>query len=134
MAGPRIRPSQFITTYGPGSIIEASNGPRLIRPFYDGVFKNNGLQLDDYEITEPRLSKALSDNENPIVKFARIPSNAELGKPETWGVYATRRFPYWSICTAKNEHKKKHYIIYKYVSNTNKTCPECPPVRPNFLD
>ena len=90
------------------------------------MFKNNDLLLANYEITEPRLSKALVDNENPTVKFARIPSNAELGKPETWGVYATRRFPYWSICTAKNNHKKKSYIIYKHISNTKKTCPECP--------
>ena len=61
MSGPRIRPSQFITTYGPGSIIEASNGPRLIKHFFDGVFKEKELDISKYEITEPRLSKALQE-------------------------------------------------------------------------
>ena len=52
MSGPRIRPSQFITTYGPGSIIEASNGPRLIKHFFDGVFKDVNNHIPNSRVLE----------------------------------------------------------------------------------
>ena len=44
----KIRPSQFVTTYGPGSIIELPNGPAIIPSARIGLFKDRNPE--DYEI------------------------------------------------------------------------------------
>lgn len=103
---PQIRRSQFLTTYGPGAILEGVNGPRVIpSPEFSGVF----AQVDDllrFEITDQRLSQGLLEGAGIL----RLPSNAELGEPETKALYKTHRFPSWSLCT-------KHNILYHKTSD-----------------
>jgi len=115
---PQIRRSQFLTTYGPGAILEGINGPRIIlSPELSDVF----LQVDDltrFEITDQRLSQGLLDGAGIL----RLPSNAELGEPETKALYKTRRFPSWSLCTT-------HNILYHKTQEDEKTCPKCPPLK-----
>jgi hypothetical protein len=113
---PQIRRSQFLTTYGPGAILEGVNGPRIIlSPELSGVF----AQVDDlsrFEITDQRLSQGLLGGAGIL----RLPSNAELGEPETKALYKTHRFPSWSLCT-------KHNILYRKSKDDDKACPKCPP-------
>ena len=104
----QIRRSQFITTYGPGAILEGPHGPRMILSLaHSGIFDDNSPT--QFEITDRRLSKALLDGAGIV----RIPSNAELGRPEAEGIYKTKPFPQWSLCI-------KHGILYK-----GKDCPRC---------
>ncbi len=110
----QIRRSQFLTTYGPGAIIEGVNGPRVIlSPEISKVFDRVN-DLTRFDITDQRLSQGLLEGAGIL----RLPSNAELGLPETDGLYRTRRFPSWSLCTA-------HNILYRKSQNDNKSCPKC---------
>jgi len=112
MSGQSVRPSQFITTYGPGSILESREGPRII-PSLEGSQIYQGLRLTDFEITDQRLSRAL-DN----CGILRLPTNAELGLPEFTEIYRTYAFPSWSLCVT-------HGILYRVNRNTRTGCPRC---------
>lgn len=117
---PQIRRSQFLTTYGPGAILEGVNGPRVIlSPELSGVFS----QMDDltrFEITDQRLSQGLLDGAGIL----RLPSNAELGEPETKVLYSTNRFPSWSLCTQHNGYS----VLYRKLKDKTPeklACPVC---------
>ncbi|WP_409346930.1 DrmB family protein [Paenibacillus sp. MBLB4367] len=113
--GQSIRPSQFITTYGPGAILEGPNGPRIINNIsLSGIlnFKN----IDQLEIVDQRLSESLLNGAGIL----RLPTNAELHLAESKPVYETKQFPGWSLCI-KNHHNK----LYNY-SRNNRGCPDCP--------
>src|SRR5581483_2718328 len=114
--GQALRRSQFITTYGPGAILEGKRGPRII-PALDssGIFDNR--QATDFEITDSRLSNALLKGAGIL----RIPSNAELGLTDSQDVYDTIPFPSWALCTS-------HQILYLKrpgVGNARQACPRC---------
>ncbi|MBF7084352.1 DUF1998 domain-containing protein [Desulfallas sp. Bu1-1] len=119
--GQSIRPSQFITTYGPGSILEGPDGPRVISSLQLSEIYN-GRNITDFEITEQRLSASIGDNAGII----RIPSNAELGLAETESIYKTKPFPMWSLCV-------KHGILYKTRWGSREGCPQCP-AEPNHFE
>jgi len=104
----QIRRSQFIITYGPGAILEGPHGPRIIPSLeFSRLFRS--LPPTEFEITDRRLSSALLNGAGII----RLPSNAELGRPEAEEVYWTKPFPQWSLCT-------RHGILY-----LGKACPGC---------
>jgi len=92
-----IRRSQFITTYGPGAIIEGPSGSRIIPRPDIGLFyqQNPSLRPQDFEISDPRMSHALLQNS----RIFRLPSNAELGFDDRRPIYRTRMFPEWYICS-----------------------------------
>ncbi len=106
-----IRHSQFIITWGPGSILEGPDGPRII-PMPDiGLFtRNSRLSPEDFAISDERMSKGLLDGNN----IFRLPSNAELGAGNT-PLYKTKAFPEWWVCTTHNRLYKKY----------KDGCPEC---------
>jgi len=57
-----IRRSQFVLTYGPGSLIETTDGPRLIPSVERGLmenFRQGGEILQEFEIKDSRLSIAV---------------------------------------------------------------------------
>ena len=123
MSAQSIRPSQFITTYGPGAIIEGRNGPRLI-PLPDiGLFNNPFLEVEEFEISDSRLTKGILGEKS---KVFRLPSNAELDKNEDVPVYRTKSFPGWNLCINSNHHTnggaENVYILYK---SSLKKCPVC---------
>ncbi len=110
----QIRRSQFLTTYGPGAILEGKEGPRVILSVeFSGVFEGDPTP---FEITDQRLSRGLLDGAGIL----RLPSNAELGEPENVAIYNTKRFPSWSLCT-------RHGILYHKDAKTKETmaCPRC---------
>jgi hypothetical protein len=108
-----LRRSQFIITYGPGSILEGPSGPRVITTLErSGLFDQR--RPADFEITDRRLSGGLLEG----ARIVRLPSNAELGEPESRYIYETEPFPKWSLCLT-------HQALYKKTRGDRRACPFC---------
>lgn len=112
--GQSIRPSQYITTYGPGSILEGERGPRVILSLQGSGIFSNGREPRSFEIYDQRFCDSLLDGH----RIVRIPSNAEIGLPDSTDAYETRDFPIWSLCV-------EHNTIYRYDRQTHTACPLC---------
>ncbi|HEY7125437.1 MAG TPA: DUF1998 domain-containing protein [Ktedonobacterales bacterium] len=116
MPAQSLRRSQFITTFGPGAILEGPQGPRIIPVLNDsGLFYQRSP--DAFEITDSRLSRALLDGAGIL----RLPSNAELGIVDYNFIYTTFPFPDWALCM-------KHKILYRKITSDNRACPKCLPL------
>jgi len=107
-----IRPSQFITTYGPGSIIETRSGPVVPKVVHE-LFLHIGRIPSDFEIVDERLTRGALAG----ARIARIPSNAELAAAVDDVVYPTLLFPFWSLCTLHGTEQ----ILYP----SGDGCPRC---------
>jgi hypothetical protein len=111
-----VRISQFITTYGPSSILEGPFGPRIVLRPDIGLFYGE-RNPEEFEISHGRMEKLLKmmrGDRTESVKIFRIPSNQELGYDERVPVYRTREFLEWALCP-------KHGVLYRI----KKGCPEC---------
>ena len=112
-----IRLSQFIVTYGPGSLIEGIEGPRVIPRSDLGLFtQGSSLSPEDFEISDQRMSKGLLGG----ARIYRLPSNAELGITENRYIYRTKAFPVWKICLRNRSHKGNYSVLY-----SGSYCPVC---------
>jgi hypothetical protein len=115
--------SQFVLTYGPGSIIETRKGPRLIPRLNRGLDRFfNEDTFEKFAIPDFRLCKYIQNKsqEHKKTRIFALPSNAGLGKPDNYRIYKTQLFPAWKICYGRKEgdtHKPILYIGYK--------CPLC---------
>ncbi|WP_147945487.1 DUF1998 domain-containing protein [Microbispora sp. CSR-4] len=107
-----IRPSQFITTFGPGSIVETPSGPVVLKSV-DELFRKNNIEPHDFEIMDDRMSQGVLEG----AKICRIPTNAEIGEPEHEEIYPTDGLPYWALCT---QHKSRD-VLYQIGNG----CPDC---------
>ena len=115
MTGQAIRPSQFVFTFGVGSIIEASNGPRIIKDFseWGRVFDSRSNEsVSDFAIYDS-IASAVIDGQ-----IFSIPTNAQLNEPENRDVFKTGHFPNWALCV-------RHGFLYKLESGDDTQCPEC---------
>ena len=113
----KIRPSQFITTYGPSSILETQKGPVVVPSadiglFYDGS-KFSPVQ---YKIQDDRMSKGILDG----ASIFRLPTNAENGLAGETAIYKTKPFPNWQLCLNRHSHPQNSDILY-----LRNTCPVC---------
>ena len=108
-----IRRSQFITTYGPGSILEGPEGPKVIPSLELSTLFDNRNPVN-FEIRDLRLSQSLLGGAGIVY----LPSNAELGLPENSWIYNTKRFPAWSLCV-------RHRMLYRKTQGDQKACPRC---------
>jgi hypothetical protein len=112
-----------VTTYGPGSILEGRNGPRLIPSLEIGLNlkqKWNYDTLKDYVINEIRLTTVIrnKNKEHENVIFS-LPTNASLHLPANDPIYKTLKFPTWKICYGiRGKHADP--ILYK-----EEVCPLC---------
>lgn len=117
--------SQFILVYGPGSIIESENGPRLIPSLLTGL---NGFDdiTKKYKLSDVRMEHLINsiNNENKNVNFFKLPSNAAENKNDNIGLYRTMIFPSWKICYNTKEHNSKKPILFNSYCGDGK-CPEC---------
>lgn len=113
MPHQQVRPSQFVLTFGPGSIVETDSGPVVLKSM-DTLFNAIGRQPQDFHIIDERLSR-LSLNG---ARIARIPTNAELGLATDNPIYPTDGFPYWSLCAQHSSYQ----VLYEASTG----CPECP--------
>src|SRR5437867_3992522 len=115
----QIRSSQFILTYGPGSILEAQHGPRMIWNYEKWVrifgSRDNAHLLSRFLIPDFDLSRILEGG-----RVFRIPTNAEMRVPDLVQLFRTGLFPSWALCL---EHKP--FILYKLDELGNTNCPVC---------
>jgi len=121
-----VRRSQFIYTFGPGSIIESRDGPRLIPSINKGL---SGSDFDESKFKDKRIDdfrlgkylQMLTATDKPVEIFA-LPTEYESESG-----YATYIFPAWRICYNKDKHdKERSYVLYELDSNTiRKGCPVC---------
>ena len=112
-----IRRSQFITTYGPGAILEGTTGPRVIPSPEIGLFIDGSrLRPNDYEISDQRMSQGLLGG----ARIFRLPSNAEGGAPSRQALYGTKPFPSWKLCLNSAGHPASSYVLY-----AGSACPVC---------
>ena len=87
-----IRPTQYVTTFGPGAIIETPTGPFLLRST-DAVIQqlhHNQVRPSKFEINDLRLQRGILNGG----RVFRIPDeNLEKGFS-----HPTKAFPYWNLC------------------------------------
>ena len=118
MASQSIRPSQFITTFGPGSILEGPDGPRVV---YNLARSNvfHSRPVSDFAIDDAGLSRIISTQTNTTAQIVRLPTNADFNTPDGDSIYETEMFPKWSLCV-------DHNILYRRRTNDRHTgCPNC---------
>ena len=120
MAHPPIRPSQYVFTWGPGTLLETPSGPVVMKNLYY-LAANQGI-AEKCEIPDPALCSLLEPPAGAQARLVKIPSNAEAGTGPDSYVMGTLAFPGWSLCT-------KHKRIYRSVSG----CPECPRLQGHAL-
>ncbi len=105
-----IRPSQFITTFGPGAIIETPLGPHVLCSTDDVLkrIKDSGIKMEDLAIRDIRLQWGLLKGK----RIFKLPDSQN----NDWKnfSYPTRKFPSWNLCV-------KHHVIHKALDG----CPRC---------
>lgn len=116
MKGQAIRPSQFVLTYGVGTIIDTKDGPRMILDIKKWgqmfTYPNASKPLSVFEINDDNLNALLRG------KIFSIPTNADLEKPEDQILYRTGLFPRWAKC-------EQHKILYPLTPTGLTRCPNC---------
>ncbi len=114
----QIRLSQFVTTYGPGAILEGPEGPRVIPRPDIGIFSDaTDLQPASFEISDQRMTQGILGG----ARIFRLPSNAEVGTTQDRHLYRTKSFPIWSLCLNRGGHAGGHSVLYQGGYN----CPVC---------
>lgn len=117
-----LRISQFVTTYGPGALIEGTEGPRVILRSDIGLFNNiPRIAPSDFEISDQRMSMGLLNGS----RIYRLPSNAELSLPQHRFIYRTNPFPRWKLCLNFPAHRGDFYVLH-----SGRDCPECGNIGP----
>jgi len=116
--GQALRPSQFVLTYGVGSILETPNGPRIILDYKDWgkIFgrPDTSVQLSSrFEIKDANVSALLGGG-----RIFRLPTNADMQIPEDHVLFRTGRFPRWGLC-------QDHTILYEFTPRGTTRCPRC---------
>lgn len=105
-----IRPSQFVTMYGPGTILETTNGPVVIPTPDVGLFhRHSGRSPGGYSVdtvVERMISGMLGGGADAVGIF-RIPANTELGLRSEDAIYKTIPFSKWRLCLRQDEHGKR---------------------------
>ena len=109
----KIRPSQFILTYGPGAILEGQNSPRIVLDANKGLFNEmtGDIVPDTYRIDDDRMSRGLLGGAN----IYRLPTSTEMSGIRP---YVTKPFPQWRLCV-RPHGKDGDYMLHLG------PCPEC---------
>lgn len=126
----RIRKSQFVRIYGPGSIFSSGSTSgvllRLARAEWESGTRPEDYRIDD-EIMTSAVHMLLKRNgitvEGNTAVF-EIPGYGEEGKP----VFRLKAeyFPRWHLCT--QDHGENRWVLYMYSRNG---CPVCGNSAPN---
>ena len=118
-----IRPSQFVTRDGPGSLMPTADGMILIpsiahiTEYLNSTSKGKAefkqpdestgkVGLRKFELDDVRMNRLLQHyNSRPDrqfegeIKFFRLPTNADLRKNATDSILTGYIFPKWGICS-----------------------------------
>jgi hypothetical protein len=142
-----IRPSQFLTRYGPGSLLP-SRGTSLTAPSVSDMVTNlnepigNFLEpidkkqsLKKIEIEDLRMIKRLYEINKGYVDFDNIhiftmPSNASLNSitkhvGDNEDVYKAEIFPKWGVCSNHHGNPILGKIVYDSHKAASIRCPYC---------
>ncbi len=106
-----IRPTQYVTTFGPGSIVETPDGPFLLKSV-DSVLdeiRRSQSRPSDFAINDMRLQRGL-------LKGGRVFKIPDEAVSERF-THPTRAFPTWNLCV---KHRDSN-IIHRRLSG----CPRC---------
>lgn len=127
-----IRPSQFVTSYGPGSLVRIGNMHRIIPSIgkmmadlrkIDGFRGIEHFQIIDKKL-ESTIKGVMKNSGHPVKepKIFRIPTNDDFSVTGSRILYETEMFPKWAIC-------KRHSILRKIDLVRNKkpvlSCSRC---------
>lgn len=126
----RIRRSQFIRTFGPGSVFSAGNTSGVVKDL--SYARLTGADLEDYRIDDDILSSTVRNalenltrkQWNVNIRIFELPGYGENGQPVF--VPKASYFPRWHLCT--NDHGGQGSVLYRY---TSRGCPVCGNRTPN---
>jgi len=141
-----LRKSSFIYTYGPGSIIQTINGPRVVPSARYGLFEDNRrINPQNSRINNPRIDKVIpsllrGDVQNSFLMcdelgIYTIPTNDELEFEDYEPVYLTRAFPDERLCTNYAQHRTALQIqndvgiLFQGKMQNDGVCPICRGIR-----
>ena len=108
----QLRPSQYVTTYGSGTVVALSDShvviPTVARIVWDlqkmqsfNEKNASGLSgLDKFEIRDQKMTATISRllGSDREVRIFRLPTNADLREPEAKALFLADPFPRWSVC------------------------------------
>lgn len=106
-----LRPSQYITTFGPGALVETPVGPHILMGTSDVLQRIHGSNIDmeQLAIRDIRLQRGLLAGD----RIFKIPDS------QSWErfYYPTRKFPHWNLCV---QHQ-----AFNVIHRAFDGCPEC---------
>ena len=122
MANRFLRPSQFVTTYGVGSLIRVGELYRIIPNLSSIVNDLRQIEsfsrpdrmgrrgLDKFRIQDSKLEsmilgklERINPNDDADVRIFKLPSNADMQIADGKKLYSTSVFPGWAICKKHSE-------------------------------
>ena len=132
-----FRTSQFVTTYGPGTIVGMGNSVRVI-PSLETLVGDLKKQkewakltggLEEFRIRDDKLEKIINerltsmghDIDEKLVKIFKLPTNIDMRIAEGEKLYQTFAFPQWSVCKRNN-----HNVLGKSEWNGRGWILKCP--------
>ena len=116
MPGQALRPSQFIYTFGVGSIMKLQevrdlylnlrNGGKYLEQVDPLQFRNSQFQTPLYHLFSMRVS---------YFEFLRM---LIWANPRTFKYFRTERFPEWALCV-------RHGFLFELSLDDKTKCPDC---------
>lgn len=106
-----LRPSQYITTFGPGAMVETPSGPHILLSTQDVLSRIHNIPIDmnDLAIRDIRLQRGLLDGD----RIFKIPDSQNWDRFS----YPVRKFPTWNLCV---QHQN-----FNVIHKAEDGCPEC---------
>jgi hypothetical protein len=106
-----LRPSQYITTFGPGAMVETPMGPHILcstGEVLKRIDENPEIRMEDLSIRDSRLQAGLLRGD----RIFKLPDGQNWPK----FYHPTRRFPTWNLCVAHDTN-----VIHRAEAG----CPRC---------
>ena len=135
-----IRPSQFITRYGPGTLLSGKYQTFVVPSIQNLIGNLNGKRnfaepnlqgntgLYKYQVNDSRMRRILlRTNHIPWqkLKLFSLPTNTSLGIPSAEKIYCCDIFPKWVYCINKIHDNVKILAELNLDDGTYVKCPEC---------
>lgn len=87
-----IRPSQYITTFGPGALVETPMGPHILLSTEDVLRRihQQNINMEELAIRDQRLQRGLLEGD----RIFKLPDSQGWERFR----YPTKKFPTWNLC------------------------------------
>ncbi len=127
-----IRRSQFIFSYGPGSIIETLKGPRVMLSLSKGLRSDGYRNLGNLDYLASREIKnekivsiitSLNPGTDKQIRLFDLPTNESENLDQKEYIYDSEEFPKWKICYNSEPHPEKENILFDH--GIYDVCPSC---------